>query len=255
MILSVRSNKRFLHISGARKSTKMIDLTKPYEVKRIRRDDKGNYLMSKSYIHALATAMKKDVSDCRSLNQLDKKMRNRPAIEIYGYVQNKRFYLITSHGNYMRDFLDDHKNVLAQMMLNFENFEYYYLQDLDYHGKSIHPKISDLIENIETSQSAFVHNRVVKRHVYHVLDHNDDEFDGQDFDTVEKAKAYIKKFTCDHHDMYIATERDLVFNPIYDGYVVENEEPYGDDNDVAVVKGSDGHYRISLSYILRHCRN
>ena len=119
--------KRFLHISGARKSIKMIDLTKPYEVKRIRRDNKGNYLMSKSYIHALATAMKKDVSDCRSLQQLDKKMRNRPAVEIYGYVQNKRFYLITSHGNYMRDFLDDHKNVLAQKMLNFENFEYYYL--------------------------------------------------------------------------------------------------------------------------------
>ena len=235
----------------------MIDLTKPYEVKRIRKDDKGNYLMRKSYIYALATAMKKDVSDCCSLQQLDKKMRNRPAIEIYGYVQNKHFYLIVSHGNYMRDFLDDHKGVLAQMMLNFENFEYYYLQDLDYHGESIHPKISDLIENIETSQSAFVHNRVVKRHMYHVLDHNDDTFDGQDFDTIEKAKAYIKKFTCDHHDMYIATERDLVFNPIYDGYVVENEKPYGNDdrNDVPFVKGSDGHYRISLSYILRHCRN
>ena len=90
--------------------------------------------------------------------------------------------------------------------------------------------------------------------MYHVLDHNDDEFDGQDFDTVEKAKAYIKKFTCDHHDMYIATKRDLVFDPIYDGYVVENEKPYGNDdrNDVPFVKGSDGHYRVSLSYLLKH---
>lgn len=207
----------------------MIDLTKPYEEKRIRKDKKGNYLMNKAYLHALASLIKKRLSKYHCLAQYDK--GNDPEILVYGFLRKEHFYLLACIGDSFDDFLKKNKDIRSQEMLMLSSLEYHLVRDQVYHGKSMHPKIDKIVKELDKSQRANAFRYEIppkKKHYYHVLDNNDyfDNFDGMEFDSLKKAKAWIHKHNVDHHDYYIATEYDRVFNPLGNGYDIKNEQSY-----------------------------
>ena len=211
---------------------KMIDLTKPYEVKRIRKDDQGRYLLSKGYEKELARMIKLDASQYKSYKPFRKAHTDFAHIKvlyIYGYLLNGRFYVWLCDQESMRELVNSQPREFSkhvQLMANQNSCALTAIGTSWADNETVHPKIDDIVESIENGIDPFEPNHPLERYNYCILDKDDMEFIVNEIDTREHAQKFVEDETYGRKHLFIDHVSLETYDPVDDVYYTKEEHAY-----------------------------